>query len=107
MGARARSKCAAVVAAARHAWAGYEALAMGADELQPLTRRGKDPFGGLGATVVDALDTLWMLGLRAEFGRARDWVADALSFDRRAPVKQAPVAEPRIASATESQSQDV
>ena len=55
---------------------------MGADELQPLSRRGKSSFGGLGATIVDSLDTLWMLGLKEEFGRARDWVAHELSFDK-------------------------
>ena len=77
-----RSKRAAVVAAARHAWRGYEAYAMGSDELQPLSRQGKNSFGGLGATIVDSLDTLWMLGLREEFGRARDWVARELTFDK-------------------------
>ncbi|KAK9842510.1 hypothetical protein WJX81_003419 [Elliptochloris bilobata] len=75
-------KRAAVVAAARHAWRGYEAYAMGSDELQPLTRHGKDSFGGLGATVVDSLDTLWMMGLKEEFARARNWVANELSFNR-------------------------
>ena len=58
---------------------------MGEDELQPLSRRGKNSFGGLGATIVDSLDTLWMLGLKEEFGRARDWVADELSFNKCGP----------------------
>lgn len=84
-----RRKRSAVVAAVRHAWRGYEAHAMGADELQPMSRRGKDSFGGLGATVVDSLDTLWMLGLKDEFARARDWVANKLSFDKCASPDQA------------------
>lgn len=71
-----------MVAALRHSWGGYEAHAMGFDELRPLSQAGVDTLGGLGATVVDALDTLWMLGLKDEFGRARDWVASKLSFDR-------------------------
>lgn len=75
------------MAAARHAWRGYEAHAMGEDELQPLSRRGKNSFGGLGATIVDSLDTLWMLGLKEEFGRARDWVADELSFNKCGPLR--------------------
>lgn len=71
-----------MVAALRHSWAGYEAHAMGFDELRPLSQAGVDTLGGLGASVVDALDTLWMLGLKDEFGRARAWVASKLSFDR-------------------------
>ena len=55
---------------------------MGFDELRPLSQAGVDTLGGLGATVVDALDTLWMLGLKDEINRARDWVASKLSFDR-------------------------
>ena len=61
---------------------------MGEDELQPLSRRGKNSFGGLGATIVDSLDTLWMLGLKEEFGRARDWVADELSFNKCATLQR-------------------
>ena len=45
-------------------------------------RAGKNSFGGLGATMVDALDTLWLMGLTEEFQRARDWVVHELSFDR-------------------------
>ena len=55
---------------------------MGFDELQPLSQAGVDTLGGLGATIIDALDTLWMLGLKDEFGRARDWVASKLGYDR-------------------------
>ncbi len=35
----------------------------------------------MGATIVDALDTLWIMGLEAEFKDGRDWVANSLSFD--------------------------
>ena len=47
----------------------YEQYAMGADELRPLTLKGKTTFGDMGATLVDSLDTLWMMGLRSEFDR--------------------------------------
>ena len=47
----------------------YEQYAMGADELRPLTLKGKTVFGDMGATLVDSLDTLWMMGLREEFDR--------------------------------------
>ena len=50
-------------------WAVYEQYAMGADELRPLTLQGKTVFGDMGATLVDSLDTLWMMGLTKEFDR--------------------------------------
>ncbi len=52
----------AVKAAMLHAWRGYEQYAWGHDELCPLTKSGKNSFGGLGATIVDSLDTLHMMG---------------------------------------------
>jgi mannosyl-oligosaccharide alpha-1,2-mannosidase len=54
----------------------------GYDELQPLTKRGKNAFGGLGATVIDSLDTLWIMGLKDQYSRARNWVSERLHFDR-------------------------
>ena len=72
----------AVAEAARHAWGGYVAHAWGKDELQPVSRGGKNSFGGLGATIVDSLDTLWVLNMSAEFAAAREWVASSLSFDK-------------------------
>jgi len=35
---------------------------MGFDELQPFSKHGVDGLGGLGATVVDALDTAMIMG---------------------------------------------
>ena len=78
---RARRKQAAIVAALRHSWDAYARHAWGMDELMPLTQAGKNSFGGLGATIVDALDTLWLMGLEAEFQRARDWVVNDLNFN--------------------------
>jgi len=63
---------------------------MGYDELKPQSRVGSNAFGGLGATAIDSLDTLWMLGLKDEFARARAWVADKLSFDRCASARCLP-----------------
>lgn len=47
----------------------YEKYAMGSDELRPLTLQSKTTFGGIGATLIDSLDTLWMMGLMEEFDR--------------------------------------
>ncbi|BDA46113.1 Mannosyl-oligosaccharide 1,2-alpha-mannosidase IA [Coccomyxa sp. Obi] len=75
-------KQAAIVAAMKHSWKGYADKAWGYDELMPLTQNGKNTFGGLGATIVDSLDTLWLMGLKDEFKQARDWVVNELSFNK-------------------------
>lgn len=69
----------------RHSWEGYAKHAWGFDELMPLTQSGKNTFGGLGATIVDSLDTLWLMGLMDEFKAARDWIVNELSFNKCAP----------------------
>ena len=71
-----------VKAAMQHAWGSYVTYAFGHDELMPRSLRGKDPFGGLGATILDSLDTLWLMGMKAEYQQARDWVAHDLNFTR-------------------------
>ncbi|CAK0786405.1 hypothetical protein CVIRNUC_009618 [Coccomyxa viridis] len=67
--------------AVQHSWQAYEAYAWGFDELLPLNKSARNSFGGLGATIVDSLDTLHLLGMRAEFKRARNWVAKELDLD--------------------------
>ncbi|KAH9958979.1 glycoside hydrolase [Russula dissimulans] len=76
----------AVVAAFRHAWLAYERDAMGADEYHPISHKGSNltEAGGVGYTVVDALDTMLIMGLDAEYLRARDWIEHKLSFERDA-----------------------
>lgn len=64
---------AAVVTAMRWAWKGYVDYAWGKDELHPVSKHGEEWFG-LGLTLIDALDTLWVMGLKEEFKAARDWV---------------------------------
>ncbi|KAH0920757.1 hypothetical protein HID58_020775 [Brassica napus] len=65
-----------------HAWSSYEKYAWGKDELQPRTKDGTDSFGGLGATMIDSLDTLYIMGLDEQFQKAREWVATSLDFDK-------------------------
>ncbi len=67
--------------AMQHAWSGYKKYAFGADELLPLSKEAGGYWGGLGVTLVDSLDTLWLMGLKDEFREARDWVQRKLSFD--------------------------
>ncbi|KAJ7571681.1 hypothetical protein O6H91_01G172400 [Diphasiastrum complanatum] len=65
-----------------HAWSSYEKYAWGYDELQPQSRRGINQFGGLGATIVDSLDTLYIMGLHEQFTKAKQWVATSLDFNK-------------------------
>ncbi|KAL3684934.1 hypothetical protein R1sor_002956 [Riccia sorocarpa] len=67
-----------VVAAFRHAWKGYKDFAMGYDELQPLSKRGNDGLGGLGATIVDALDTAIIMGCEDVVQDAALWIESEL-----------------------------
>ncbi|OTB07027.1 glycoside hydrolase family 47 protein [Hypoxylon sp. CI-4A] len=48
-------------------WAGYKQFAWMSDEMTPVTGQAKNPFGGWAATLVDTLDTLWIMGLDVEF----------------------------------------
>ncbi|OXB70672.1 UNVERIFIED_CONTAM: hypothetical protein H355_008745 [Colinus virginianus] len=82
----------------KFAWDNYKQYALGKNELRPLTKNGhignmfetkaNKPSsrcsvcnaGGLrGATVVDALDTLYIMELEEEFQEAKKWVEK--SFD--------------------------
>ncbi|CAK5270184.1 unnamed protein product [Mycena citricolor] len=76
----------AIVHAFKHAWLAYEAHAMGDDEFHPLSQEGTNltTAGGIGYTVVDSLDTMLLMGLTEEYERARNWVANTMSFDRNA-----------------------
>ncbi|KAM0933751.1 putative mannosyl-oligosaccharide 1,2-alpha-mannosidase [Dioscorea sansibarensis] len=65
-----------------HAWNSYEKYAWGQDELQPQSKSGVNSFGGLGATLVDSLDTLYIMGLHDQFQKAKEWVANSLDFNK-------------------------
>eukprot|EP00850_Spirogloea_muscicola_P023238 SM000340S12928 [mRNA] locus=s340:370:4401:- [translate_table: standard] len=64
-----------------------QAHAFGYDELQPLSGRGVDSLGGLGATIVDALDTAIVMGLADVATEAGRWIQDNL-LDRFATKGQ-------------------
>ncbi|KAJ4314600.1 hypothetical protein N0V94_006376 [Neodidymelliopsis sp. IMI 364377] len=51
-------------------WASYRAKAWMKDALKPISGQYVDQFSGWAATLVDSLDTLWMMGLRDEFNEA-------------------------------------
>ena len=71
---------------ARHAWDGYVKYAWGDNELKPVSRRGHSAaiFGKnskMGATIVDSLDTLYMMGMMDGFNKAKEWVKVSLNMD--------------------------
>ncbi|CAL4093322.1 unnamed protein product, partial [Meganyctiphanes norvegica] len=70
----------AIVGAMKHSWKGYKTYAWGHDHLKPVTGSRND-WLRLGLTLIDALDTLWIMDLKEEFNEAREWVAWQLNFD--------------------------
>ena len=61
---------AAVKESFQHSWKGYKEHAWLRDEVTPLSGQYKDVFGGWAATLVDALDTLWIMGMKEDFETA-------------------------------------
>jgi mannosyl-oligosaccharide alpha-1,2-mannosidase len=59
----------------KYAWDGYHEKGWGANEVRPISGQGYSAavFGNkpTGATVVDALDTLWIMGLIDEFNQGK------------------------------------
>ncbi|KAL7930450.1 glycoside hydrolase family 47 protein [Trichoderma chlorosporum] len=58
------------------AWQGYKKFAWKQDALLPISGGGTEQFSGWAATLVDSLDTLWIMGLREEFDEAVAAVAE-------------------------------
>ena len=67
----------AVVEAFQHAWKAYKKYAWGKDELKPISRESHE-WLELGLTLVDSLDTMWLMGLSHEFDEARKWVKEEM-----------------------------
>ena len=63
-------RLAAVRDSFKHAWQGYREHAWLSDELLPLSHGSHEAFGNWSATLVDSLDTLWIMGLHEEFDEA-------------------------------------
>ena len=75
----------AVVNAFHHAWKAYKTYAWGKDELMPISKSSNKWFG-LGLTLVDSLDTMWIMNLKEEFKEARDWVEKSLDLNQHVDV---------------------
>ncbi|KAF6820810.1 glycosyl hydrolase family 47 [Colletotrichum sojae] len=59
----------------KKSWQSYSRHAWGYDELQPLSLRGRNRYNGWGATLVDSLDTLWLMGMYDDFNKAVQYVS--------------------------------
>ncbi|RCI11309.1 hypothetical protein L249_7593 [Ophiocordyceps polyrhachis-furcata BCC 54312] len=64
-------------------WSGYKKHAWLHDELSPVSGGYRDPFCGWSATLIDSLDTLWIAGMKDEFGKAVEAV-ETIDFTRSA-----------------------
>ena len=68
----------------RWAWRNYRERAWGKDQIKPISG-GVESFPlkdhHLGLSLVEALDTLWVMGLDDEFNEGVDWVKRNLNFD--------------------------
>ena len=79
-----RSLAADVRAEMRWAWRNYREHAWGKDQIKPLSG-GNESFPlkdhHLGLSLIEALDTLWIMGLDEEFRDGVEWVKAHLDFD--------------------------
>uniref|UniRef100_A0A8C6VST0 alpha-1,2-Mannosidase n=1 Tax=Naja naja TaxID=35670 RepID=A0A8C6VST0_NAJNA len=72
-----------------HAWNNYKHYAWGLNELKPISKQGHSSnlFGNIqGATIVDALDTLYIMEMKEEFKEAKKWVEKNLNFNVNAEI---------------------
>ncbi|XP_069091494.1 mannosyl-oligosaccharide 1,2-alpha-mannosidase IA [Pleurodeles waltl] len=73
----------------KYAWDNYKRYAWGLNELKPVSKQGhaSNLFGNIqGATIVDSLDTLFIMDLKEEFKEAKEWVEKHLDFNVNAEV---------------------
>lgn len=65
----------------KHAWNGYSKHCFGEDILKPLTKTCNKVYG-VGLTIVDSIDTLYLMGMKDEYAQAREWIATNLDFSK-------------------------
>ena len=64
----------------KHAWTNYRTYAWGHDHLKPISKSAQNWFG-LGLTLIDSLDTMYIMNLKDEFEEAKDWVENKLDLN--------------------------
>ncbi|HZJ47004.1 MAG TPA: glycoside hydrolase family 47 protein, partial [Pyrinomonadaceae bacterium] len=87
---RERLKLAAEVKAEfTHAWTGYKKYAWGHDDLKPLSKSFHDWHSEpLLMTPIDALDTMFLMGMKDEVTDTKQYIVDHLTFDKDIEVQK-------------------
>jgi mannosyl-oligosaccharide alpha-1,2-mannosidase len=65
-------------------WNGYKRFAFGRDEVHPVSGTASEFFAAgrpVGLSIVEALDTLYVMELDTELATATSWIQNNLSFD--------------------------
>ncbi|WP_030269481.1 glycoside hydrolase family 47 protein [Streptomyces sp. NRRL B-24484] len=73
-----------------HSWEGYKRAAWGYDEVRPVSGGRNDFFADghtFGLSIVEALDTLWLMELDDEVARAADWIEQEFDPTQDADVQ--------------------
>jgi hypothetical protein len=71
-----------IIEACRHAWNGYKQYADGFDDLQPLTKNGKNWYNkSMLMTPVDAWDSFILMGMKQEAGEAKERILRSFNAD--------------------------
>ncbi|MCF3101303.1 glycoside hydrolase family 47 protein [Streptomyces roseoverticillatus] len=79
-----RAKAQEIRAEFGHAWEGYKRFAWGHDEVLPVSGRHREFFAKdhpVGLSIVEAVDTLYLMELDDEVDRCVEWIKAHLDFD--------------------------
>merc|ERR1719153_858900 len=70
----------------KHAWGGYVAHAWGQNEVRPVSKTGNSGNifgdGETGATIVDSMTTLYIMGMDDEFEKGKEWISNNLDMNQ-------------------------
>lgn len=69
-----------IIGMMRHAWNGYEKYAFGSDHLKPITKTSHE-WLGLGISILDAVDTSYIMGEMHIYEKCRKWIKDEFKID--------------------------
>lgn len=68
----------------QHAWGAYKRFAFGYDEVAPISGKPKDFFidgHSFGLSIIEAMDTLYVMGLDDELNACVSWLRSHVNFD--------------------------
>uniref|UniRef100_A0A7S0H8D7 alpha-1,2-Mannosidase n=1 Tax=Amorphochlora amoebiformis TaxID=1561963 RepID=A0A7S0H8D7_9EUKA len=67
------------------AWDAYTKYAWGHDDVKPLSKSFEDNYG-MALTMVDSLDTLYIMGFKEEFEKCVKWIGENLEFKEQKDI---------------------